>query len=181
MRKWIDLMEEKAEPEWYRYLGMFFFNIDLARKMIASGEVHAKLVQMPVKNCYQLLGLDKDEYGSNEFTDDFDSRGINPLSAIQKRSTMKGMPDDKLNEPALVVMWNAADAMGRVGLKFDKGAEGEYSKPSPILIDGNHRLGRLYLEGAESATAYLIPHEEALKFCFDRYSHPLLRDASFRR
>lgn len=189
MRKYIDMVGESIDltesddgPEWFRWMfGTAIFNIDQARQMIETGEVKAQKHSVPVANCYLLLGLDKEEFGSNEFTDDWDSgRGINPMSAIQKRSTMQGMPDDKLNEPALIAMIDGADIMGRVGLKLDKKGR-EESKPSPVLIDGNHRLGRMYLEGVETAYVYVIPHEEALKFCYDRHMQPILKDASYRR
>jgi hypothetical protein len=167
----------KGEEEWFRWMfGTAFFNADQARRMIASGEVQAQLHTVAVKDCYALLGLDKEEYGSNEFTDDWTSgRGINPMSAIQQRSTMKGMPDDKFNEPAIIVMVDSTDLMKRSGIKTKKTPEDLNGKRSPFLIDGNHRLGRLFLEGAEQAQVYVVPHEEALKFCYDRNMRPMLK------
>ena len=154
----------------------------MGRRLIASGEVKAEKVTVPVQNCYQLLGLDKDEFGSQDFSDDWDSgRGINVMSAIQKRSAMKDIPDKFYNEPPLLVMLNSSDIMRRGGLKLDKKDQAEHSKPSPVLIDGNHRLGRMYLEGAESAVVYKIDHDEALKFCFDRYMQPILKKASYSK
>lgn len=167
----------RGEPEWFRWMyGTCWFNVDQARKMIESGEVKAEKSTVPVKNCYALLGLDQSEFGSKDFTDDWEAgRGINMMSAITQRKHMQGMPDEKYNEPAIIVMWRSQDAMKRAGVKLPKKALEVEDKAFPVIVDGNHRLGRMYLEGVETAYVYVVQYEEALKFAYDGNHQPMLK------
>jgi hypothetical protein len=85
---------------------------------------------------------------------------------------MKGMPDEKLMEPAIIVLWKTIDAMVRAGLK--KVDDRPNEKPAPFIVDGNHRLARLFLEGhTQPVPIYIIPYQEALKFAYDNTQRPL--------
>jgi hypothetical protein len=64
--------------------------------------------------------------------------------------------------------------MKRLGYKIDKNAKED--EPAPWLVDGNHRISRLFLEGYEGdVKIYIVPHEEALKFAYDKYRRPILQ------
>lgn len=179
MRKWIDSIREtfdhphlRGEDEWFRWLhGVVWFNVDEARRKIASGEVKASPHTVETRKMYALLGFDEDEFGSEDFRDDMEAgRGFDMFSAVQQRSNMKGMPDDKLNEPALIAMLDGVALMKQLGMKADHGV----SKPAPVLIDGNHRVARCFLEGKPTINVLVIPHDEVLKFAYHN-EQPVLK------
>lgn len=185
MRAWIDLTEKddlrdvhphlRGEEEWFSFLwGSFQLNIDQCRRGIADRSIKAELHDVKPIQFGPLLGLDEAEFGSNDFKDEFKAHTINMGAAATNRTHMTGLPEEKLFEPAIIVMWKSLDGMKRAGYKIDKNA-GE-DKPAPWIVDGNHRLSRLFLEGHEEPVkVYVVPHEEALKFCYDRYRKPIIR------
>jgi hypothetical protein len=162
----------RGEDEWFSFLwGSFWLNIDKARRGLASGDIKGELHEYPVQSFRALLGLSENEFGSHDFEE---PTSFDLLSAATSRSHMRGIPDEKLLEPGIIVMWKSADSMRRVGMSIDPGED----KPSPWLIDGNHRLSRLYLEGyGKPVAVWIIPYEEALKFAFDRSRRPIIGSA----
>jgi hypothetical protein len=173
-------MDEESEKvggvEWFRWLhGIANFNINMAREMLESGYCKGQKHSVKVKDCYRLLGLDLNEFGSQDFQNDWDAgRGISITSAVMSRNKMHEIPDDKMEEPAIVAMIDSDDLMKRCGLKMQKGHK-PLNKSYPVLIDGNHRLGRMFLEGKESAVVWVVPYEEVLKFAFNRNMNPVLK------
>ena len=152
--------------------GTFWLNIDEARRGIAAGTIKAETQMVPVIKLKAFLGLEDSDFGSNDFND---PSGFDLMSAVQTRKHMKGMPDDKYNEPAMIVLWKNSDAMVRAGMK--KINEHPDERAAPWIVDGNHRLARMFLEGREEPVPiYIVPYQEALKFAFDSTHRKLNAD-----
>lgn len=182
MRKWIDLTENedlrdihphlRGEQEWFSFLwGTYWLNVDQCREGIANGTIKASLETVNVIQLKALLGMSDSDFGSNDFDEPM---SFDLMAAATSRKHMTGLPEEKLLEPAIIVMWKTLDGMKRAGYKIDKKAEAD--KPAPWIVDGNHRLSRLFLQGYDQPIGiYVVPHEEALKFAYDRHRRPILK------
>jgi hypothetical protein len=154
---WIDLLEQmdhphlRGEDEEFSYLyGSVIFNVDLARRLIASGNIIPQDYAMPVKKAGDLF-LHMNEF---EFGDDGKISKMSLGGNAIDFERLDSIPSEKMAEPALMVMFLASVVQ-------KKG----YDKEVPILIDGTHRLARLYREGVDTMPTYLIREmKDVMKF-----------------
>ena len=169
MRDWIDIVEAEdfdhphlhgQDEIFSMFWGRYNLNVDLCRRLIASGQVKKIDYAMPVKKGGQmLLGLTEEEFGQREEPEDITFFNIGGTHFDRKRFSV--IPQIKREEPAIMVMWNAL----RADPKMNKGLE---DKGAPYLIDGNHRLAMRYFEGDEGTMLTWVVQDwnDIAKFTF---------------
>lgn len=150
----------RGEDEIFSMLhGAYTLNVDLARRLIASGEIQATPYAMPVlKGGQMLLQLDADEFGAGDVDGEL---GMGMTHVDRKRFAV--IPAEKFDEPAIMVMWNAL----RADPKMNRGMP---DQAYPVLIDGNHRLEKRFLDGDEGTMSTLVirDFDDIKKFAYDR-------------
>lgn len=162
MRAHIDLVAKLMEApgqteddEWFSAnYGIHEINVDEARRLIASGEVKAKPYAMPVKlGGMKLLGLPESQFGSG--SDEEGDLDVFQGAAVDRKHA-KSIPDEKFAEPLLMVMWNEYEGL-KSGFKKPQGLDRiDPAATRPLLVDGNHRLTRRFLEGDEGTLPTLV-------------------------
>lgn len=166
MRKWIDILGEAnnahvtGEDEWFKYMWAFSVGVDLAKRKIASGEITPMVREYTVREMVEKLfpTVDRNDFGSKNFEDENSFDLVGPPVT---RSRMAAIPEEKYAEPVLFMMWDSEEAMRLIGLPL---ADAETGKQHPVLIDGNHRLMKRYLDGdTGKITAQFIPWEDVKK------------------
>lgn len=159
MRKLIRLVETH-EPEFFNYLfGNVQFSVGLARDLIDSGEIKAVPYDMPVQKAGRML-LNLHDY---EFDAEGNRTSFPVLGTYFSFDRMKQIPDERMAEPALMVMWNPH-------VLNPKAPDQAY----PILIDGNHRLARRYFAKEEGTMPCLVVRDMA-----DVMKFTTVRDTGF--
>ena len=169
MREFMTIVEThnhphaRGEDEWYKYLfGTFSINVDEARRLISNGTIKAKHYDMPVKKGGVMLqGLTEKDFGSRDFRNDSEKLKTGPISIPMVGHADAGeaikIPDDKMTEPLLMLMWHQYEATKAVIGNGKKPLEGLQPGASyPVLVDGNHRLLRRFLEGSEGTLSTLV-------------------------
>ena len=145
MRKWIDLLETafdhphlRGEDELFQFLYRYTINVDLARRLIASGEINPVDYDMPIERGGQmLLNMSPSEFGSNDFEN---PKSIDLLATAVNRKALPQIPEEKFSQPLLMMMWNSKLADPELNHNME-------DRAIPVLVDGNHRLAKRYLSG----------------------------------
>jgi hypothetical protein len=149
--------------EWFKYL-LFEFNITEIREAIAAGKIKPNSTSYSAKRILDQMypSTPEDIYGSNDFSD----RGIegawlrNPVYYPDAEN----IPDEVVdNEPPIFVMWKPDAAMA-----LYKGTEAPAEGiTAPVLIDGHHRLTKLYVRGDDRmVNCFFIDFEDILPYCY---------------
>ncbi len=150
-----------GDDEWFKIFFSYWINVDQAKRMIASGELTPKRVSYPVRHIAETrFEMNPSEFGSRSYED---SNSFSMSGPPVDRSRMPGIPDEKMDEPLLWVMFNSdlADALAN---RHKYRGEG---KEFPVMVDGNHRLIKRYLEGDEGTVECdFLVGEDVLKVCY---------------
>lgn len=177
MREWLNILDEAwvgnddhahrtGEDEYFRYgFGVYWINVDEAKRRIASGEFEVHSHPYAVKDLVErIYKVNPADFGAADFEDDsgwMKSWEDNMLGPPVSRKRMKNIPADKMDEPVLFMMWNSAEASR---MAFGKKAETAPPGEGAQIIDGNHRLMKRYYEGDTSmVTAQFIKWEDIKK------------------
>jgi hypothetical protein len=160
MRSYINVVaslfeDDRPEDEWFSAnFGLHDINVGEARRLVASGKVQAVPYDMPVKEAgIRLINLNPNEFGSGSM----ESRpGVFGGAAVDRRYT-KTIPDEKMAEPLLLVMWNEYEGTKAAFPDRPAALKGiDPQRSYPILVDGNHRLTRRFIEGDEGTINTLV-------------------------
>lgn len=162
MRRLISLVEAhdhphvRGEDEWFSAnFGMHEINVDEARRLIASGAVKATPYQMPVKQGGErLLGLSASQFGSrSEDTSDLDTFAG---GGVDRGYAMK-IPDEHMETPGLILKWNEREGQRAFAPKKPSAWKDiDPGQSYAMLVDGNHRLTKRFLEGDEGTMPFLL-------------------------
>lgn len=172
MRNWINILDEEwvgnddhphktGEDEYFRYgFGTYWINVDEAKRRIASGEfethTHPYGVKDLVERIYKVAPTD---FGS-QVLDDPVEFSIDMLGPPVSRGRMKNIPEDKMGEPVLFMLWNTVLA---TAMAYGKPPTGPGTESAQI-IDGNHRLmKRYYMGDTGTVVAQFIEWEDIKK------------------
>ena len=149
----------RGEDEVFRAYFVYGLNVDMARRLIASGEITAVDYAMPVQKAGQmLLGLSEAEFGCAPPGGPYpEERGISMMATHVDRRLLADIPAEAMALPALMVMWDT-DASHRL---VNRSAKPTGSAPHALLVDGNHRLARRYLEGDQGTMDTLVVRDWA--------------------
>lgn len=147
--------------EVFQCQNVFQLNVDLARRLIASGQIATLEYSMPVKDAgCKLLGLPESLFGAAAVSGDY-HLAAEVLEAMNARvfvdtDRLSSLSPDAMELPALMVMWNLQGAAA-TSARMRRAKSGETSDHSfPVLCDGNHRLAKAFLDGREEPLPCLI-------------------------
>lgn len=155
----------QMEKEWFTYAFVFNFDIEEIRGKIASGEITPRPAEYSAKFILEkFYQPDEDLYGSGSFeTPEFKS--FDPFTALPVTlSKIPDIPEDKINEPPLFVMWRPEAAAAIIDHK-----EPSSDREGAIMIDGHHRLTKRYVMGDDTPVkCWFVGFEDILEHCYVR-------------
>lgn len=151
--------------EWFNLLfGQYRLNVSEAGRLLAAGELKAETRGYDIQDLGRhALLMKAEEFGAKTFDD---SRPCSLLAPVVNRSYLPTLTADRLAEPPLLIVFDTDKAAGLTASTI---------KPDgsvyPILVDGNHRVARRYLDGTPDEVACLVisDWDEVCKVLYDRF------------
>lgn len=154
-----------GEDETFRFHHVWDLNVDLARRLIGQGTVEARSWDMPVRDAgRKLLGLPDKLFGAARrggYGVAREHLGSMAARTLVEVDRLPGLPAASFAVPALLVVWNLAAAEADSAAMRRVVPDAVADRTFPLLVDGNHRLAKAFLDGHRDPLPCLVVEDWA--------------------